>query len=120
MTSMSAMSVFNADTAIPSPAVTAIYKGLTSLGASANRIAERIRTNPADFGTMMESGKALQEQLGKLIESAEQYGKSANELRTATEATVQASNWIDGNFRSNQCAVANSFGNVVGSFDALQ
>ena len=81
-------------TTTPTPAVSAIHKGLTSLGQSAHRIAGYIRANPGELQAATESGRALQEQFGKLLESVEKFAGSANELRLTTEETTKAADWI--------------------------
>jgi len=100
---------------VPTPAVSAIHKGLTSLGKSASQIVGHIQANPGNLGAMVEAGKALREQFGNLIDCAETFDKSATKLKMTTEETTKAADWIGGNFRSNQDVplVNHLFGRMV-------
>jgi len=81
-------------------AVSAIHKGLISLGASANSIAERIRTRPGELQSAAESGTAIYEQFGKLIGDAKKYGEAATELQGTAGEVKKAADWIGNNYPS--------------------
>jgi len=113
----------SANSTAPTSATEAIQTGLRSVAASAHRVAEHIGNHPTELGWMAESGKAVGEQFSKLIQSAERFAESADDLKMATEETQKAAEWLGSNScgGGRQCIpVNNSFGRVVGSFQDLQ
>ena len=101
----------NAATSIP--AALAISTGLHSVAKSANRIADTIAARPEKLEAVAESAKGLNRKFSDLVDTASQYAESANKLRTATEETVKAADWIAGNYSIGDVSVHNAAGFVA-------
>ena len=101
----------NATTSIP--AALAISTGLHSVAESANRIADTIAARPNELEALAESAKGLNRKFSDLVDTASQYAESANKLRTATEETVKAADWIAGNYSIGDVSVHNVAGFVA-------
>ena len=78
--------------------VSAIHTGLTSLAQSANKIAERVRSNPTELGTLTESGEAIVKQFSKLIDDVKKFDAAATKLQGTVGEVKKASDWVAGEF----------------------
>ena len=98
----------------------AVSKGLRSVAESTAQLAGHLHSNPSEIGAVADSASGIQKQFKDLVECAEQYAQSTNDLMAAAHETTQSSNWIGGQYGGGGgVSVNNSFGRVVGSFQDL-
>jgi hypothetical protein len=99
--------------------VAVVHQGLKGVAVSTSQIADYLRVHPGELQVVAESASGIQSQFSDLVEGMQKFAGSANELRTVTQETIKGSDWIGGKFSGGGVSVNNSFGRVVGSFEAL-
>jgi len=113
------------ETAALTPAVKAVCQGLLDVSESTAQLAEHFLSHPSEWESVGEQGEKVNEQFAELVRSVKHCADGREQLRMATTEIAKNSQWGSENSPcggGNQCiSVGNrSFGNVVGSFDALR